>query len=142
MSAWQWGLELVLVALLGATLFYAMRLERSIGVLRKDRVGLGDVLASIRIALDDAERGIQSLQAMADGTGRALSQEIQAAVQARQDLQFLLDRLESVAAKVETVIKAGRAAASPEEAVGLAKSAGAGFSKAERDLMKVLRLSK
>ena len=93
MSFWQWGLELILIVLLGATLFYALRLERTIGVLRRDRVGLGDVLAAIRVALDDAERGIQALQHLADGTGRALSVEIESAVQARQDLQFLLGRV-------------------------------------------------
>jgi len=139
MSLWQWGLELVLVILLGATLFYAMRLERCIGVLRKDGVGLGDVLASIRMALDHAERGIQALQTMADGTGRSLNAEIDAAALAQQDLQFLLGRLEIVAAKVESAIKSGRAAVAPEEQKPAAAPA---YSKAERDLLKVLRLSK
>jgi len=136
MSIYQWGLELVLIVLLGATLFYAMRLERTIGVLRKDRVGLGDVLAAIRTALDDAERGIQSLQHLADVTGGALTKKIEAAAQARQDLQFLLDRLEHVATQAEAVIRSGRAAAAPN-----APNAPV-YSKAERDLMKVLRLSK
>jgi hypothetical protein len=54
-------------------------------------------------------------------------------------LRFLLDRLESVAHRVETTIKTGRAsAASAEEA----KPAAPVHSKAERDLLKVLRLSK
>lgn len=137
MSSWQWVLELVLIALLGATLFYALRLERSIGVLRRDRVGLGDVLAAIRTALDDAQAGIESLRTMADGTGRALTQEIEAARQAQQDLQFSLDRLESVAAKVEKVIKSGRAIAAED-----APAAAPAYSKAERDLLKVLRLTR
>jgi hypothetical protein len=138
MSFWQWGLELILIVLLGATLFYALRLERTIGVLRRDRVGLGDVLAAIRVALDDAERGIQALQHLADGTGRALSVEIESAVQARQDLQFLLGRVEHVAAKVEAAIRTGRAIAAPEEPAAAPQP----VSKAERDLLKVLRLSK
>ena len=143
MSLWQWVLELILVALLGATLFYALRLERTIGVLRRDRIGLGDVLTSIRNALDDAERGIQSLQSMADGTGRALSREIEAAAEAERDMKFLLDRVESVAVKVETVIRSGRAvAAGDDPGSGAAKSAVPIHSKAERDLLKVLRLSK
>jgi hypothetical protein len=109
MSVWQWALEIILIILLGATLFYAMRLERSIGVLRRDRAGLGDVLASIRIALDDAERGIQSLRQMADVTGGGLSREIEAAKQAGQDLQFLLERLERAANRAESIIKSSRA---------------------------------
>ncbi len=138
MTAWQWALELVLILLLAATLFYAMRLERTIGVLRTDRAGLGDVLASIRTALDDAERGIQALQNMGDHTGRALTLEIEQALQAQADLRFLLDRLDSVAAKVETTIKSGRASTAPEDS----RTVGPAHSKAERDLLKVLRLSK
>jgi hypothetical protein len=79
MNSYQWALEIILTLLLSATLFYALRLERTIGVLRSDRVGLGDVLASIRTALDDAERGIQALQNMADHTGHALTVEIEKA---------------------------------------------------------------
>jgi hypothetical protein len=139
MSATQWVLELVLTLLLGATLFYALRLERTIRILQSDRIGLGDVLFSIRTALDDAERGIQSLQHMADHTGRALTQEIESAVQAQEDLRFLLERLESVANKVETTIKTGRATTSIEAPKAASAPA---HSKAERDLMKVLRLSK
>jgi hypothetical protein len=144
MNAWAWALELILIALLVATLFYAMRLERSIGVLRKDRAGLSDVLSTIRTALDDADRGLQSLQHMADVTGRALTGQIGVATQAQHDMQYLLDRLESVAAKVETVIKAGRIIATAEDGSqgAPAPAAKPGYSKAERDLLKVLRLSK
>lgn len=142
MSPWTWALELILIVLLGATLFYAMRLERSIGVLRSDRAGLGDVLTTIRKALDDAERGIQSLQTMANITGRALSAEIETAAQAQHDMQFLLDRLESVAAKVETVIKSGRLVAAADESAALPVAQKPVYSKAERDLLKVLRISK
>jgi len=146
-NAWAWALELILIALLAATLFYAMRLERSISVLRKDRAGLSDVLTSIRTALDDADRGIQSLQHMADVTGRSLTGQIGIAIQAQHDMQYLLDRLESVAEKVEAVIKSGRIVAAAEDAAAAPQPQGApmakpAYSKAERDLLKVLRISK
>jgi hypothetical protein len=140
MTSYQWVLELILIGLLSATLFYAMRLERTIGVLRNDRVALGDVLSSIRNALDDAERGVQSLQHIADGTGRALTSEIETALQAQADMQFLLDRLESVAAKVEATIRTSRGGISGIEEAKVAVTPT--HSKAERDLLKVLRLTK
>lgn len=139
MSIWQWTLELVLIVLLAATLFYALRLERSIAILRKDRGALSDVLAAIRTALDDADRGIQTLQGMAEGTGRALHQEVEAAAAAQQDMRYLLERLEGVAARVEGVIKTGRGAIAEEP--GQPKSPPP-YSRAERDLIKVLRLTK
>ncbi len=132
-------LEIILILLLSATLFYALRLERTIGVLRSDRAGLGEVLASIRTALDNADRGIQGLQNMADHTGRALTLEVEKAWQAQEDLRFLLDRLESVASRVEATIKTGRASTAAVEEL---KTAAPAHSKAERDLLKVLRLSK
>lgn len=141
MTSYQWVLELILIGLLSATLFYAMRLERTISVLRNDRVALGDVLSSIRNALDDAERGVQSLQHIADGTGRALTSEIETALQAQSDMQFLLDRLESVAAKVEATIRTSRAGISGVEEAKAALAAPK-HSKAEQDLLKVLRLTK
>ncbi len=143
MSPYQWALEIILIGLLSATLFYAMRLERTISVLRNDRAALGDVLASIRNALDDAERGIQSLQYIADGTGRALTSEIELARQAQEDLRFLLDRLESVAAKVESTIRVSRGNMAGFDEPKFAPSAPAPVpSKAERDLLRVLRLTK
>jgi hypothetical protein len=141
MSSYQWILELILIGLLGATLFYAMRLERTISVLRKDRVALGEVLSSIKNALDDAERGVDSLRHMADGTGRALTSEIEAALQAQADLRFLLDRLDSVAVKVESTIRAGRAAAPSIDEAKLNAPTPV-HSKAERDLLRVLRQAK
>ena len=41
----EWLLELALVALLAATLFHAVRLERALGVLKRDRVELQELIA-------------------------------------------------------------------------------------------------
>ena len=136
MNAWQWPLEIVLIGLLAMTLFYALRLERSLNLLRRDRENLGEVLASIGLALDDAERGIQALRQAAELSGRALAREVEAAAEAKRDMQFLLERVESVAAKVETAIRAGRVAVAEEPPPP--KPA----SKAERDLLKVLRMTR
>jgi prefoldin subunit 5 len=136
MSVWDWLLELTLIVLLGATLFHALRLERGIAVLRRDRLALTEILASIHSALADAERGVRTLQRAADDIGGGLATNIEAARQAQHDLQFMLDRLENVATKVEGTIRLSRSAGEP------AAAPAPSFSKAERDLLKVLRMSK
>ena len=40
MFVMEWIIELILVAMLAATLFHAVRLERALGVLKRDRATL------------------------------------------------------------------------------------------------------
>ena len=48
-------LELVLIALLAATLFHAVRLERALGVLKRDRVQLQELIAGFNASTRQAE---------------------------------------------------------------------------------------
>ena len=41
----EWVLEIVLVLMLAATLFHALRLERALGVLKRDRTQLEELVA-------------------------------------------------------------------------------------------------
>ena len=66
----EWILELALVALLAATLFHAVRLERALGVLKRDRAALQELIAGFNASTRQAELGIERLRAAADGAGR------------------------------------------------------------------------
>jgi HAMP domain-containing protein len=70
----EWLLELALVALLAATLFHAVRLERALGVLKRDRVELQELIAGFNASTHQAETGIERLRAAADGAGRSIPQ--------------------------------------------------------------------
>ena len=59
----EWALDLILIVLLAATLFHAMRLERALGVLKRDRAALEELVRAIRIAVDEGN-GAGSLLAM------------------------------------------------------------------------------
>ena len=48
MLAMEWLLEIVLVLLLAATLFHAIRLERALGVLKHDRAALQELVCEFR----------------------------------------------------------------------------------------------
>ena len=153
----QWVLELVLVGLLAATLVHALRLERALGVLKRDRAALEELVAGFNASTRQAESGIERLREAADGAGRQLARQLEAARGVDGDLGFLIGRGEQLADRLDALVRAARPlAAHPpatqaptEDTRGPRGPAGAApdteapprlRSQAERDLMKALRL--
>jgi hypothetical protein len=150
----QVALELVLVLLLSATLFHALRLERALGVLKRDRAALEELVAGFNAATRQAEHGIERLHAAADGAGRQVARQAEAASVLKDDLAFLMERGEHLADRLDGLVRAARWAA-PEATAPGAKMPGAAppareapaedgrvRSQAERDLLKALRMAK
>jgi hypothetical protein len=152
MAAMEWILEFALVVLLAATLFYAVRLERALGVLKRDRAALEELVAGFNASTRQAEQGIERLRATADGAGRQIARQIDAAVALKDDLAFLLERGDRAADRLDQVVRAARPlSAEPyrpaaTELVQAATSAEPAEprvrSQAERDLLKALRLAR
>ena len=151
----QFVLELVLVGLLAATLVHALRLERALGVLKRDRAALEALVAGFNASTHQAESGIERLREAADGAGRQLARQLEAARGVDGDLGFLIGRGEQLADRLDALVRAARplAAQAPAEAAGLPRRTEAAaapapeteapprlHSQAERDLMKALRL--
>jgi cell division protein FtsB len=148
----QWILEIVLVALLGVTLFHAIRLERALGVLKRDRASLEELVASFNASTRQAEAGIDRLRTAADGAGRQLARQIETAAALRDDLSLLSQRGENLADQLDVRVRAAR----PAMAESGAGRAGGGDmptgkpgtgdgprprSQAELDLLKALRMA-
>lgn len=139
-------LEIALVGLLAATLFHAMRLERALGVLKRDRAALEDLVAGFNESTRQAEAGIDRLRTAADGAGRQIARQLDEARALKDDLAFLSERGARLADRIDGLVRAGRPIAAeaarplpaetdPEEAMGLR-------SQAERDLMRALRMAR
>lgn len=135
-------IELLLVGLLTATLVYAIRLHRAIGVLRGDRGGFEDAVAGFDTGARQAEAGVERLREAAQHLAGQLGQ----AVALKDDLVFLSERGEQLADRLDRLVRAGR----PMDATGQ-DGAGPGAtgsqmdggpavrSQAERDLLLALR---
>ena len=145
----EWILELILIVLLAATLFHAIRLERALGVLKRDRAALQDLVAGFNASTQAAEQGIARLRATADGAGRNIARQVESAQSLRDDLTFLSERGERLADRLENLVRAGRAitldppAAEPPHmppAPPLDESRPR--SQAERDLLRALRIAR
>ena len=108
MEGAQFLLEAVLVLLLAATLFHALRLERALGVLKRDRAVLEDLVAGFNESTRAAEAGIDRLRASTDGAGRQIARQIELAQRLRDDLGFLTERGDKLAERLETGVRSAR----------------------------------
>src|ERR1700684_2323480 len=97
MAGMEWILDIALVVLLTATLFHAVRLERALGVLKRDRAALESLVESFNASTHAAESGVERLRAATDGAGRQIQRQIDVATTLKDDLTFLVQRGEGVA---------------------------------------------
>jgi hypothetical protein len=103
-------LECALVLLLAVTLFHAVRLERALGVLKRDRAVLEDLVAGFNDSTRQAEAGVERLRAATDGAGRQIARQIEQAQRLRDDLAFLSERGERLAERLEGAVRSVRMA--------------------------------
>ncbi|MGE3968126.1 MAG: DUF6468 domain-containing protein [Dongiaceae bacterium] len=106
-----------LAILLGATLFYAVKLNRRIGELRRSRSELDEAVRRFAGAAADADRTMARLAELTAGQGRALQEAVGKAGALVGDLDFLMERADATADRLEQAIAATRPkAAAPAEA--------------------------
>jgi hypothetical protein len=104
----EWLLEIALIVLLAATMFHALRLEKALGVLKRDRAALEELVNGFNGSTQRAEQGIERLRAAADGARRQIARQIEAATGLKDDLVFLAERGERLADRIDALIRAGR----------------------------------
>lgn len=101
-------LEVALLLMLAATLFHALRLERALGVLKRDRAVLEELVEGFNDSTRQAESGIERLRSAADGAGRQMARQTETAQRLRDDLAFLADRSDRLAERLESAIRSAR----------------------------------
>jgi hypothetical protein len=147
MIGMEWMLDIPLVILLTATLFHAVRLERALGALKRDRTALEAMVGTFNASTRAAESGIERLRTATEGSGRQIQRQIDAATTLKEDLTFLVQRAEGIADRLDDLLRAAR------PVVAAAKQNSPRFdpspddeprvrSQAERDLLKALRMVK
>ena len=90
MSNMQWPLEVLLIGLLLATLFHALRLEKALGVLRRDRAALEELVTGFN-----------------DST-RQIARQVDQAKTLKNDLTFLTERGEKLADQLDNLVRQAR----------------------------------
>ncbi len=151
-----WILDAGLSLLLAATLFHAIRLERALGVLKRDRAELEALVAGFNASTRAAEQGIERLRDAAEGAGRQIARQVESAIRLRDDLAFLMERGDRVADRLDQAVRGARPVEPPmgpaaelPAADGFARDSfpeepppARSRSRAEQELMRALRLVK
>jgi len=145
----EWVLEVTLLVLLGAAIPFAVRLERALRELRKDRAAMEISAKGLSEAAAAAEAAILRLRATAELAGRQVQERVTTAEPLRDDLRFLIERADALADRLEALVRAVRPVAGrePPPAPAAARpareppsDAGPLRSQAERDLLRALSI--
>lgn len=163
MNGAQLALDVTLVILLAVTLFHAVRLERALGVLKRDRAVLEELVAGFNDSTRQAEVGVERLRAATEGAGRQIARQIEQAQRLKDDLGFLSERGEKLAERLESAVRGARMAADHAAMSGAFQQGGSNLpglvekplditveaeaaprlrSEAERDLLRALRAAR
>lgn len=104
-------LDIVVALLLVATLFYCVRLNRRLTVIREHRGELEALIQAFNESCTRAELGVRSLRSATDEATR-LQQYLERSQNLRDDLSYLLDRGGSLADRLEGGVRTARTASS------------------------------
>lgn len=139
-------LDLMLSVLLGVTIAYAVVLNRRLRRLREGGAEMRTLIDGFNSATEQAQRNLAQISAMAKEAARGpanpnwasvqerLNNDIEKAQALRGDLEYLLERAERMADRMERPVAKARAPEHDAPAAG-----GQARSEAERELIKALR---
>jgi hypothetical protein len=114
MSTWTWISDVVLMLLLGGTFVMALRLDRALRIVRRDRAAFEALITSLSSATNAVKQGIQKLREEAERSGEHVERRSADADRMATDLSFLIERAERAGGRLETSLR---------EVVGLAPRA-------------------
>ncbi len=101
-------LDVVVILLLLPTIVYAVVLNRKLSALRKSREELSKVVNSFNEATMRAEAGIPKLKKATTEANHTLKDRVEKAQTLRDDLAFMIERAEELAARLEGAVRAAR----------------------------------
>lgn len=110
MTTLEWVLQGALVLGLLVALPMALRLERALSALRRDREAMAASMKGFAEATREAEGATLRLRAAADGAGRGMAEQTASAQALREDLRFLVERAEGLADRLDAAIRVARGA--------------------------------
>jgi len=149
------GLELLVVALLVATIAYCAILNRRLARLRGDQAEFLRLLATFDQATSRAEAGVAALRAVSTESAKTLDERLDRSQALADDLAFLIERGARLAEKLEGGGRPAKSqpetASPPEVEAKIGAKVGTGTearadpaprSSVERDLFEALRVAR
>ena len=94
-------IDAVVITLLGATIYFAFRLDRRLQGMRSVQSELANVIRELNAAAAQAEAGIQGLRLAAESSGRQLDERIKNAKGIGEELAILMRASERAVHQIE-----------------------------------------
>ena len=120
------ALQGLVAVLLVVTIAYAFVLNRRLARLRDGRAEMERLIDQLVVAMSNAEQGIATLRKTAFEDDEGLGRRIAEARAMRDEIGFLVDRAETLSARLEDQIAAGRVIERGTARAAAAPSAGGG----------------
>ncbi len=95
------AIDLIVIALLAATIFYAYKLERGLAHVRGTQAAFADVVRELNTAAARAEAGIQGLRTAATSSGQTLDDKVKRALSLADELELLLKAGERIGQRAD-----------------------------------------
>ena len=121
-------LDLVIAALLIATIGYAITLNNRLTALRRNRDQMSKIIASFNEATVRAESSIPKLRRAADEAGGGLQERVEKAQSLRDDLAFMIERADTMANRLENAVRSARTEVRTPQAANNSPAPRAGWS--------------
>ncbi len=94
-------IDVIVIVLLAATIFYAFRLERKLEGLRSAHTAFAGVVRDLNTAAARAEAGVQGLKLAAESSGEILDDRIKRARNAGDELGLVLQTAQRVVQRLD-----------------------------------------
>lgn len=101
-------LDVFILAALGATIFYCLRLSRQFNQLQADRKAFETLIQSLTVAASRAEAAIKSLKEAAIESGDGLQEKINNARSLFDELEIMIQAGDNLAERLQTLAEKGR----------------------------------
>ncbi|MDJ0895160.1 MAG: DUF6468 domain-containing protein [Alphaproteobacteria bacterium] len=123
------ALDILLVALLGVTIGYAVLLNRRLSALRHNRDEFAALINALNQATKRAESALQRLKSTSEAIGQDLQARVNEGQAVRDDIQFLLERANQRADELAESVRQNRPP--PVEPPSPLEPTGRGFGSPE-----------
>lgn len=146
MTGFEYALQCAVLLLLAAAIPYAIRLERGLSALRRDRGAMEGSARGLGDAATAAEGTLRRLRATTDEGLRQISERCLAGEKLRDDLRYLIERADSLADRLDGLVRQARPMAAepvtPARTEAPPAAEPPARSQAERDLIRALKLAR
>jgi Domain of unknown function (DUF6468) len=105
MNVWNWLADGLLALLLSGTLVMAIRLDRGLRVVRRDRAAFETLISSLGAATGSVSSGIQALRNEAERAAEEIERRSSDADKMATDLSFLVEAADRAGAKLEQTLQ-------------------------------------